>query len=58
MILLYIIEYHTVECPASGQLFQSCGGSCRRTCTDVIEKKSSTCVHYCKPGCSCPAGQV
>ncbi|XP_019848705.1 PREDICTED: LOW QUALITY PROTEIN: uncharacterized protein LOC105316719 [Amphimedon queenslandica] len=46
-------------CPADGQIFKDCGGSCERTCDDVLSQDPFICdVHYCVPGCGCPAGQV
>ncbi|XP_019857134.1 PREDICTED: uncharacterized protein LOC105314215 isoform X1 [Amphimedon queenslandica] len=46
-------------CPADGQIFKNCGGSCERTCDDVLSQDPFICdVHYCVPDCGCPAGQV
>ena len=48
-----------VTCPAEGQTFKDCGGSCERTCSDILLKRPFVCdKHYCVPGCACPAGQV
>ena len=52
-------KYIVDACPANGQIFKDCGGSCERTCNDVLSQDPFTCdVHYCVPGCGCPAGQV
>ncbi|XP_019853716.1 PREDICTED: uncharacterized protein LOC109583018 [Amphimedon queenslandica] len=48
-----------MTCPAQGQIFKDCGGSCERTCSDILSQKPFVCSkHYCIPGCACPAGQV
>lgn len=48
-----------MTCPAQGQIFKDCGGSCERTCNDILSQKPFVCSkHYCIPGCACPAGQV
>ena len=48
-----------MTCPAEGQTFKDCGGSCERTCSDILLKRPFVCdKHYCVPGCACPAGQV
>ena len=46
---MYII---IASCPA-GQIFASCGSTCRPTCED---QRPRTCIGSCLPGCRCPEG--
>lgn len=44
------------RCPP-GQIWQTCGDSCVRTCQDVSSRKRE-CKKTCAEGCNCPAGQT
>ena len=55
----YLYFIILVTCPSEGQVFKDCGGSCERTCSDILLGSPFVCDrHYCVPGCACPAGQV
>ena len=58
-LMMNELNLTVVTCPAEGQTFKDCGGSCERTCSDILLQRPFVCdKHYCVPGCACPAGQV
>lgn len=44
------------RCPP-GQIWQTCGDSCARTCND-ISLRGSSCKRTCAEGCNCPPGKA
>lgn len=50
----YAIEECVVKCPA-GQIFEECGNSCVRTCSDIASQ--DFCEGHCVEGCRCPSGE-
>ncbi|KAF4518674.1 hypothetical protein B566_EDAN002708, partial [Ephemera danica] len=47
---------HTKINCTSGQVFEVCGNSCTRTCSDLA--RTTSCRQSCVEGCRCPAGTV
>lgn len=46
-----------IKCPYP-QVYEECGDSCVRSCSDLRLKSTQTCRNTCVSGCRCPVGHV